>query len=822
MEISKKLKTCLHASAIILLTCLSIHHAQSASLTGTVQDSLQNGMDAATVNLFRLPDSAFVKTEITDVDGNFEFVELQPGRYYVIVTYIGYAAHFSDPVNVESAQANYSFPNIRLSGEGVQLEGISVVAARPFVERRSDRLIVNVDNSILASGSSAMEVLERAPGVVVSSSDAISIRGRSGVIIMIDGKITPMTGQELANYLRSMPSSDIDRIEIITNPSAKYDAAGNAGILDIRLKKEAGHGTNGSATAHYNQGKYPKYGGGLSLNHRQKNINVFGSYNYAYREGFNDLRLYRAFFEEGQRTGAYDQKNYFTIPFNFHSGRFGIDYSISKNTIAGVIATGNYNYFTREGRNTSRVEDGNRQHIYTFGTDQTSDEQSGSFAVNGNIKHTFPKGKQELSMDLDYARYQNALDQDFLTRYTAVSGEPYLPDYYITGDLNGDLDIRSLKMDFMWPVSKTLRLEAGIKGSIVGADNELVFFDESDPLHPVYDTTISNHFIYEEKINAAYVNMSQQWEAFSLQAGLRVEQTIADGIQLVNSQSFDRDYTNLFPSIFLNYTFSDNYAMGINMSRRLDRPSYQQLNPFKYFLDPSTYREGNPFLNPQFTWSFEWNHTLFQRFTASVSYARTNDIITQVIGPVEGQDRITVQTDRNLASADYYSFNANIPINITKKWNSNNNFSCYIGKYRGTFANTNLNQGNMVFDWRTTNSYSLGNNWTAEVNFSYHSREVYAFMDLEPMWGLGAGIQKSMFQNRGTLRLAFTDIFWQNLPAAFIKYRDYEEHFDVYRETRQAMLSYTHRFGDNKLAPARRRSGGAEEEKQRAGGGSMG
>jgi hypothetical protein len=442
--------------------------------------------------------------------------------------------------------------------------------------------------------------------------------------------------------------------------------------------------------------------------------------------------------------------------------------------------------------------------------------------LNGNVKHTFPKGKQELSLDIDYARYWNETEQNFTTRYYDLEGVEFLPYYLLTGDLQGQLQIKSAKADLSFPLSQETKLEIGVKASIVSADNDLQFFDQSDITHPVFDSTISNHFLYEEQINAAYLNFSHSWSKFSLQSGLRVENTVADGLKLINGQSFDRNYTNLFPSVFLNYNFTEQYAMGLNMSRRLDRPSYQQLNPFKFFLDPSTYREGNPFLNPQFTWSFEWNHTFFQRFTATISYARTTDNITQVIAPVEGVDRVTVQTDKNLDEVDYYSFNANIPVSIGKNWNSNNNFSCYVGKYRGNYAHTPLNDGNMVFDLRTNNTFTFGNDWSAELNFSYHTRELYAFMDLEPMWGLGAGIQKQLFRKTSTLKLAFTDIFWTNLPSAVIRFRDYVETFDVYRDTRQAIVSYTQRFGDNKLAPSRRRVGGAEDEKRRAAAGVQG
>jgi hypothetical protein len=421
-----------------------------------------------------------------------------------------------------------------------------------------------------------------------------------------------------------------------------------------------------------------------------------------------------------------------------------------------------------------------------------------------------------LTFDVDYAKFWNETDQLFTTRYYDTEGIEYLPAYLLAGDIDGNLDIQSIKADYVYPVTKDLKLEAGVKASLVNADNDLQFFDESEINHPVFDSSISNHFIYKEKINAAYVNFNRNWAKFGIQTGLRLENTIAEGIQLINGQSFDRNYTNLFPSIFLSYNFSDHYTMGLNMSRRLDRPSYQQLNPFKSYLDPSTYREGNPYLNPQFTWSFEWNHTFLQRYTATLSYALTTDNITQVIAPVEGLERVTVQTDKNLDEVEYYSLNLSAPITVGKWWNNTINADAYLGKYRGNYANTNLSDGNLVFNFSTNNSFTLGHDWTAELNFNYHTREIYAFMNLNPMWGLGGGIQKLLMNKKATIRLAFTDVFRKNLPSAFIKYRDYEETFVVYRETRQASLSFTYRFGDKQLSPSRRRTGGAEEEKQRA------
>lgn len=808
----------MHVGWLVLVSFMAAQSAfsQNISLIGSVADGSGQALEGATVSLLKSADSSLVKVELSDASGRFEFAEAKSGAYRLSVTMLGFEKHFSEEIAV--AGQPVALPQVRLR-ENAALAEVTVTAKKPFIERRPDRTIVNVESSILATGSSALEVLERSPGVVVNSNDAISLRGRAGVIVMIDGKPSPLAGADLSNFLRSLPSNSIERIDLITNPSAKYDAAGNAGIIDIRMKKDKNLGTNGSFSTNYGQGVYPKAGAGFNLNHRNPKVNLFGSYNYSFRRGMNDLRLYREFFDANGRTGAYNQRNYLTMPYNFHMARAGADFSPNKKTTLGVVASGTFNHFDPRAQNTSSVEGETNTIESFFGTTNRSRDRWYSYALNGNFKRTFGTQGRELTADLDFAKYWNNTEQNFTTRYTGLGGEQIKPDYLLLGDIRGDLQIKSVKADYVHPLGGKAKIEVGVKASIVDADNDLQFFDRSNPAAPVFDSINSNHFIYRENINAAYLNASKDWSKLSLQAGLRMENTRAEGTQLVNGESFDRNYVNWFPSAFLSYKFSEKYETGLNLSRRLDRPTYRQLNPFKSFLDPSTYSSGNPYLNPQFTWSAEWNHTFWQKLTATLAYSRTSDNITQVIAPVGGQERVTIQTDSNLTTVEYWSFALNYNFDLADWWSTVNNLNTWRGQYAGNLANTPLRDGNTVLHVFTTHNFKLKNDWAAELNFNYKTREIYGFMNLNPMWGLGAGIQKTMLARRATLKLAVTDIFWQNLPSATIRFSDYEETFEVFRETRVATLSLNYRFGKNTVAQARRRQGGAEDEKRRAGGG---
>jgi hypothetical protein len=385
------------------------------------------------------------------------------------------------------------------------------------------------------------------------------------------------------------------------------------------------------------------------------------------------------------------------------------------------------------------------------------------------------------------------------------------------GDLDGVLTIQSAKVDYTQPLTGIKgKLDAGLKSSLVKADNDLQFFDRSNNGN-VLDPGKSNHFIYKENINAAYLNASKKWSKASLQLGLRVENTIADGKQLSDGQEFNRNYTQLFPSAFVGYTVNKMHDLGLSLSRRIDRPTYNQLNPFKYFLDPSTYSTGNPFLKPQLTYSVEFTHTYNQKITAKYSYSRTTDNMISVLSPDPELDKVVVQTDRNLAKYNYYGVNLSVPASVGNWFNSTTNASFYYGLYQGNLANTNLRNGRPTFNINSNNTFVLTKDWTAELTGEYQAREIYGFLDIKPIWFVAGGVQKQLWQKKANVKLNVTDIFYTSKVRATTALTGYTERFYQRRDSRVATVSFTYQFGKNQAAPSRRRTGGAEEEKRRAG-----
>lgn len=783
-------------------------------LSGMVTNEQSIGISDVVVQLFKSQDSSLVKTEITNSSGNYKFKAISVGNYFLKTGMVGYKKYSSANFNLKE---NTTFEKISLQLSDVALKEVTVGAAKPYIEREHGKVILNVESSINAAGSSAFEVIEKAPGITVNN-DNISLRGRQGLIVQIDGKQIPMTGADLANYLRGIPSSAIEKIEIISNPSSKYDAAGIS-IINIKLKKDKLLGTNGSISLAYGQGRYPKTNNGFTLNHRNKKINVYGNYNYAYRQAFSNLVLKRSFYNGDSLLGAYEQDNYLLFDFRNQIARVGMDYFANKKNTFGLILNGVSNNFNPKGDNVSHVFNGMNINTSRFETQNRSADKWHNYSANFNHKHIFDSLGTELTTDIDFANYGNKTLQNFTTRFYNLSNVEYQNPYVLHGDINGDLKIYAIKSDFIKTLKNKTKLETGLKFSYVKADNNLIFNDKSDGTNR-YDSSKSNHFIYTENINAAYFSTSKDWEKITTQFGLRMEHTHVTGKQLVYNSSFNTSYVQLFPSAFVVYTLSKKQSVELTYSRRITRPSYDQLNPFKFFLDPTTYKEGNPYLIPQTTHSLELSHIFNQKITSTLCFGRTLNNITEVIAPSKNELKLTIQTNKNLTMVDVYSFSISAPLRIKKWWNSNNDFSTYYAFYTGNIANTSIQQvGNLTFNFSSVNRFDISKTLSAELSGNYRARELYAYEVVKPIWSVSCGIQKRFWKNNATVKLNVSDIFYTSNPRADVQFTNYKETFNVKRDTRLAVLSFNYKLGKNSIAPSRRRSGGADDIKQRAGGG---
>ncbi len=818
------MRTTRFSVVLLLLISLSLSAtAHTGSISGRIIDNTGKPLSLVSVLLLNASDSVLVKTELTDEKGEYHLTPSADGNFVVRVSLMGYEGYTSAPVAINGG--NVTLPGIMLLPRAAMMNEVAVRAQKPFVEVHADKLVVNVESSIVSAGSNALEVLARSPGVTVNNNDNISLKGKQGVTVMINGKIQPISGEDLANMLKSMPASAVETIELISNPPAKYDAAGTAGIINIKLKRDRKMGLNGSVNTTYAQGVYGKANASMNINYRTQKLNLNANYNYSNRVGFNNLTLKRNFFENGTFTGAYEQDNTYLYDIKTDMGVLSADYSLSSATTIGGAVSGEHTYFRRDGNNFSRVidPDTTKQQSH-FVTQNSSPNNWGNRTANFNLRHNFDTAGQTLAVDADYAAYPTSGRQDYTTRYyhdltdgTIVPAGVQPLQFH--GDLAGITQIRSVKADYSRPMSNGVKMDAGVKMSYVTAENDLKFYNYKNS-KPVTDSNRTNNFLYREQINAAYINVGKEYGKWSTQIGLRAEQTIASGdatTPVIGDSTFTRNYAQLFPSLAVQRHINAHNDLGLTLSRRIERPNYDQLNPATYYLDPTSYKTGYPYLNPALSYAAELSHTWKQKFITNLSYTHTTAPITEVLQPSATESKVTIQTQKNLSSMSYFGVSGSYQIRVCSWWNNTTNVNIYYAHYTGNIAGTNLSAGKATFDANTSNSFVLPHSWSAEVGGFYQAPQVYGYMNLKPSWMLNMGLQKNLFDKRATARINVVDMFWRGYPRGTSYYNSYNEWFSARRDTRQVAVSFTYRFGTRTLAPAGRHRSGAEDEKRRAG-----
>ena len=551
-------KAFIFLAVILAFSIPSIAQTPTGSISGKITDGGdQKVIDAASVSLYKNSDSSLVKINITDKDGNFEFQHVPAGKYYLLATSIGHLSTYSETVNLAENQ-HISIGSLKLNNEIKTLKGITVTAKKPFIERKIDRTIINVDASITNAGTTALEVLEKSPGVSVDKDGNVSLKGKAGVMVMLDGKPSYLSGDQLANLLKNMPSTAIDQIEIMTNPSAKYDAAGNSGIINIKTKKNKMHGINGSVTASILQSYYTKTNNSFNINYRTGKINLFGNYSYSLWQGHQDQTIIRRFRDTTtkQIETIFDQEIIRHYKSQDHNFKAGMDFYATKNTTVGVVFSGYLNPYNSTNLNQTNLNNSQNKVDSIVKANFYNEGNSKNFSTNLNLYHKFDSAGKEFTVDLDYLGYDQPASSALYNNY-------YYPDLTVRksptalfGNLPSNIKIYSAKTDFTFPLKHSAKIETGVKSSYVTTDNNAVYQNQTTSGTAV-DEGKTNHFIYKENINAAYINYNQQIKKWGLQAGLRAENTNAKGHQLGNpshaDSSFTKNYTNLFPTVYVSY-----------------------------------------------------------------------------------------------------------------------------------------------------------------------------------------------------------------------------------------------------------------------------
>lgn len=805
--------------AIIYFT--SVTHANAQMISGNIKNAENSPVPKATISLLHVEDSSLVKLDVSENDGSYRFQSIIPGEYLVLATVAEYLPLYSDTIKVD--QDPVAVPVLIVEKATTQLQGVVVTAKKSPIEVKAGKTVVNVDASPSNAGLNVLEVLEKSPGIAVDNDGNISLKGKGGVMILIDDKPTYLSGSQLAALLKSIQAGSLSQIEIMTNPPAKYDAAGNAGVINIKTKKGAIKGLNGSVDANYAQGFYPKFNGGANLNYRNNRLNIFGSYNGGQWEGTGILYINRKFYEEGRLTGLSDQQTQRHNKSNWHNAKFGADYNFSDKDMAGFVVTGNINPWKNWQNSTSNLRDADQSINTRLHSDVYNANKSSNLNINLNYKHSFDSLGREITVDLDRGFYNSDGNNELTTRVYNPDNTQRGNTVTIRGEYPSVINIYSGKIDYIHPFNKNLKLETGIKSSVVNTDNRGNYLrNTGDGWVP--DIARSNHFIYDENINAAYAVFSAVMKKWEFSTGLRVENTNAKGTQVTTDSNFTRKYTNLFPNLGVGYNMSDKNQLNLSYSRRLRRPDYDDLNPFIFFLDSLTYGQGNPYLQPQFSNNIEISHTYNKFLTTTLNYTQTDDIITQII-KMDNDLKTAFQTKENFSKMKQWGITVTANKQINKWWNINiyaNGFSNqFDGLYNDGSGDVPVEVDITGFMGNMTNSIVFAKSWTTEISGWYTSRLTEGLLVGGQMWSMNAALSKKVLNNKGTVKLGVRDIFRTNNFRAASRYADVD--IDVFNNRKsdnpQVSLSFSYKFGKNGSGPAKRRVGSSADEQQRVGGG---
>lgn len=805
--------------SLLIFTTFAFAQGPAGSIKGSITDGGdQKIIDAATVSLFNAKDSVLVKINLADKEGHFVFEQVPYGKYYLLATSTGHLKTYSPVLTVKDA-SEVSAGVLKLKDNTKTLKEVKVEFKKPFIERKIDRTVINVDASITNAGTTALEVLEKAPGVTVDKDGNVSLKGKQGVMIMLDGRPSYLSGQELANLLKNMPSSSIDQIEIMTNPSAKYDAAGNSGVINIKTKKNKLKGMNGSVSSTILQSIYTKTNNSFNINYRTGKINLFGNYSNSFWQSKQELYILRKFRNANTKEieTIFDQNSVMKRSSQYQNLKVGMDFYANKKTTLGIVVSGYVNPSKENNLNQTDLNNSSNQIDSIVIANNTDKGKSNNFATNLNLRHVFDSTGKEFTVDIDYLNYYQTSDQFLVNNFLN-------PDYTIRkdpnqlkGNLPSKVNIYSAKTDFTFPLKNTAKIETGLKSSYVTTDNDALY-QNNTPSGYITDEGKTNHFIYKENINAVYVNFSQQIKKWGFQAGLRAENTNSKGHQAGNSSHpdsvFTKEYTNLFPTAYVSFAADKKNTFSINYGRRIDRPDYQDLNPFYYFLDEYTYQVGNTLLQPQFSDNFELSHTYNGFLTTTLNYSQIHHVFTEVLKQITSE-RKTFQTKENIASKSNVGLAVSAHFPVAKFWSTNLYSSVSHDTYNGQLSGGILKVENTTFLANINNQLQFNNGWSAEFSGFYRSRGIEGQIVINPLWRLDAGVQKQILKKKGSLKLSIRDIFNSQNFSGSVNYQDIDAYIKNTRDSRVASLTFSYRFGKPMQNQQRRRTGSASDEQSR-------
>lgn len=675
----------------------------------------------------------------------------------------------------------------------VALKGVTIQGQKAFVEMKAGKMILNMASSPLAAGSNVLEVLQMAPGVQVDQNGRITYNGKP-VVVYLEGRPSYLNTAALKALLSGTQGQNIDKIELVSNPSAKYDAAGGA-MINIKMKKEKGLGTNGNVTVGMGYGDHFRTNESVFLNYRAKKLNVYGGYDLSY-----STRSRQSASERNTPEFSILGNGAALNTTESHNFRSGLDYTISNKSSLGFALNAMYN----------EKQTSSSQHSLFYSKSSLPDSAlvadnhgTGGFftpAFNAYFTTKLDSTGKELTINGDYYTFNTRSRQSFDTRSDAA------PAYLLRHNSPQQIGIRSLSADYRQP-----NWEAGLKTIFIKTDTD-TRWEEETPAGWVPDAGKSNHFIYREWINAGYVNYAKDWKKWGLQAGLRLENTRTKGHSLTSGEAFSKNYTRLFPNVALQYTLNDDQQFSFSYRKSINRPSYAAVNPFLTFESKYAYFRGNPGLGPEMAHAVELNHVFKGKLFTTLSYMRYNGVVSEVYEQ-DPQSKVLYNSYSNLSFSEWYFAGISYSSRINSWWS--NQTSLQGGYIRYNFDTVALQRSTPGFFFSTINTFTIPGVCTIQSAFNYSSRVSSGLQEMKDYWGVNLAFQRSILEKKMDLKLNITDLFRTMQMGNISDYRNVRINTVDYNDNRAVTLTMIYRFGDKNVKANRNRKSGIESEKGR-------
>jgi hypothetical protein len=778
---------------------------------GVINDSISSPVPFATIGMFAVSDSAVIKGTISDENGKYSFENLNPGKYFLKCYVIGYYEKYSEVFTVDTTSHSELPLNITLSVGSHNLSDVSVYALKKTIEFKNGNIIVNVENSPLAKGNSAFDLLLKLPGISIVN-NTIILQGKSGVILMIDGRAQTVSGVSLVNLLKSMSADLIKTVEILRNPPVKYDASGTSGMINIVSKKTGISGWTGSVFYSYSQGFYDQMNGGSEINYKSKKIVFFSNIS---GERGNYRRV-----EEFSKRFLNDTSSMYMIGTNVANSlisglsyKVGVDWFISEMDVLGVKIDGSPGENNSKSNSVNSVSGDNLLGFSYLASVVDQKDLWNSRNLNLNFEHKLDTLGSSFSLAADLSNLKEKVQSENSNLfYDATNTQILSPNIY-KSENKGVSDITSGRADLLSVIKKGQSIESGIKFSQTRTFNNYLF-ERDFAGNSVYalDTSLTNNFKYEETTYAAYINYKGSFKKLEMQLGARVEKTYLKSINTARNFSLDREYFNVFPNLLFSYKPNDKHDFQLALSRRIDRPSFGDLNPFKFYNDQYSLSEGNPFLLPDYANRVDFTYASKKGFSITFDYSYIENTILAFTAQNDST-KVTTQSIKNISYSDKLGCLLSYENSIMNWWDISLSATFSNMNYKGDINGIKFYKSGLNYYGFISNSFLIKGQTRLQLNGTYLGPNVFGIFRFKPRYMVSLGITSTLLKEKLELTLGVDDIFYSFIFKNEVDYDNQKWEFSLREDSRRFRISLNYKFG--KINVQQRAAVSNEEEKER-------